>query len=180
MATEQISFVKGEAFEKRRDFHLHELQRLDVKLQQYQNPVPNPMVMIVFNNSSCKDSCSLLERGRLVLTVRIHYESSALTGSKECCHTSHTPQGQMPRSPKGSAEPPTHFSALKPQPPTVFPSVQTDGDLSGQNSWGPLPWDGQSLGAAAEQMSWGHPSMQIRELVVSPLSMCSSNWGPLA
>lgn len=153
MATEWISFVKEKAFEKRRDFHLHELQRLDVKLQQHQKPVPNPMVMIVFNNSSHKDSCSLPERGGLVPTVRSHYESSC-THRQQSAATPPTRLKARCHGPlRGAQSPPLNFLALKPTPPTVFPSVLTDGDLSGQNSWGPLPWDGQSLGALAEQMS---------------------------
>lgn len=51
--------VEEKAFEKRRDSPLHELERLDAKLQKHQNLVPNPMVRIVFNNSSRRQSLTL-------------------------------------------------------------------------------------------------------------------------
>ena len=46
--------MKEKAFEKRRDFHLHELEKSDVKLTHCTNTVPNPTVITVFNNSSAK------------------------------------------------------------------------------------------------------------------------------
>lgn len=38
----------------RRDFYLHELEKLDVKLAHSANTVPNPMVAILFTHSPAK------------------------------------------------------------------------------------------------------------------------------
>lgn len=77
---------------------------------------------------------------------------------------SHGPQVRTPQSPKGNSGPLTHFSASKPKihkypgsgrqkplsPVVAVTQCANDGNLSGQNSRGPLPWDG---GIVASQMN---------------------------
>lgn len=160
-----------------------------MKLQKHQNLVSNPMLIIVFNNSSSKNSCSPWERGRLVPTVKSLYKSGGLRGSKEWHHTippTSSPDATIPQRELRASHSLLSFKAQDTQVPrecdveapshqwSLSPNVQTmaicqDRILGGHS---------HGMGALLLNkltVNWDHSSTQIRKLAISPLQACSSN-----